>query len=78
MMKDLAQIAQVMRGRNPQEIAMNMLRNTPISNDPTITQLVGFAQKGDMNSLVNLASSIFAQQGMNFNEEFQSFMSMLK
>lgn len=76
-MNNLAQIAQIMRGRNPQEIVMNMIKSQQI-NDPTITSLVNFAQSGDTNSLVNLATSIFAQKGMDFNKEFQTFMSMLK
>lgn len=76
-MNNLAQIAQIMRGRNPQEIVMNMIKSQQI-NDPTIKQLINFAQSGDTNSLVNLATSIFAQRGMDFNKEFQSFMSMLK
>ena len=77
MMKDLAQVAQLMRGRNTQERVMQMIKNSN-TVDPTITQLIQFAQTGDTNSLVNLATSMFAQQGLDFNKELQDFMSMMK
>lgn len=76
-MNNLAQIAQIMRGRNPQEIVLNMIKTQQI-NDPTIKQLINFAQSGDTNSLVNLATSICSQRGLDFNKEFETFMSMLK
>lgn len=77
MIENLTQLVQVLRGRNPQEMVMTMIQNQKI-NDPNITQLVQFAQKGDMNSLVNLANNICAQRGVDFNSEFQNFMSMMK
>ena len=76
-MNNLAQIAQIMRGRNPQEIVLNMIKTQQI-NDPTIKQLINFAQSGDTNSLVNLATSICSQRGLDFNKEFEAFMTMLK
>lgn len=76
-MNNLAQIAQIMRGRNPQEIVLNMMKTQQI-NDPTIKQLINFAQSGDTNSLVNLATSICSKRGLDFNKEFEAFMSMLK
>jgi hypothetical protein len=40
--------------------------------------MIQFAQGGNTNDLVNLASSIFAQKGLDFNSEFNSFMQMLR
>lgn len=77
MMKDLAQIAQLMKGRNPQEVAMSMIKNSNII-DPTVAQLVQFAQTGDTNGLMNLAASMFLEQGLNLEEELGAFMSLLK
>lgn len=77
MIQNLAQLVQVLRGRNPQEMVMSMVQNQKI-NDPNITQLIKFAESGDMNNLVNLASSICSQRGLDFNSEFQNFMSMMK
>lgn len=76
-MKDLSTLASLMRGRNPQSVAMQMIKNNGIT-DPNIESLVKFAQTGDTNSLVNLADQMFKQNGLDLNREFSSFMNMLK
>lgn len=77
MIQNLTQLVQILRGRNPQEMVMSMVQNQKI-NDPNITQLIKFAESGDMDNLVNLANSICSQRGLDFNSEFQNFMSMMK
>lgn len=77
MTQNLNQLVQILRGRNPQQMVMSFVQSQKI-NDPNITQLIQFAQTGDMNSLVNLAQNICAQKGIDFNSEFQNFMSMMK
>ena len=67
MTPDLNQLASLMRGRNPQEVAMQMIKNNNI-NDPFITQLINCAQSGDTNKLNELAT----------NQQFSSFLNMLK
>lgn len=76
-MKNLSTLASLMRGRDPQSVAMQMIRNNGIT-DPNINSLIQFAQTGDTNSLVNLADQIFKQNGLDLNQEFSSFMNMLK
>lgn len=76
MMNNLKEIAQLVRGRDPQAIVMDMLKNQKI-NDPNINQLITFAQKGDNESLVNLATTLFKQQGLDLNQELNSFMSLM-
>lgn len=76
-MNDLSQIAQLVKGRNPQEMALMMIKNSNISN-PMITQLIDFAQNGDNESFMKLANSFFQQRGLNMDQEFNSFLSMLK
>lgn len=71
------QLIGLLKGRNPQELVMSMIKNNNI-NDPMINELVGYAQKGDINSVTKIAENYFGQQGKNFNNEFNSFMSMLK
>lgn len=71
------QLIGLLRGRNPQELVMSMIKNNNI-NDPMINELVGFAQKGDINSVNKIAENFFGQRGKDFNQEFNSFMSMLK
>lgn len=77
MMNNLSQIAQLVRGRDPQSVVMDMVKNQKI-NDPNISQLIKYAQSGDTNNLVNLADTLFKQQGLDLNQEFQSFMSLMK
>lgn len=77
MMKDIATLASLMRGRDPKNVALQMIKNNGI-NDPNINALIEFAQGGDTNSLVNLASQMFQQNGLDLNKEFSNFMSMLK
>lgn len=77
MMKDLATLASLMRGRDPQSVALQMIKNNSIT-DPNVESLIRFAQGGNTNDLVNLASQMFKQNGMDLQQEFSSFMSMLK
>lgn len=77
MMNNLASIVQLMRGRDPQQVALQMIKNNNIQ-DPNILQLVKFAEGGNDQELVNLASSLFQQRGLNLDDEFKSFMELLK
>ena len=77
MMKNLLQIAQLMRVRDPQQVALAMIKNSNI-NDPMITQLVSFAQHGDEDSVLNLASTFFAKQGLDLNSELDAFLQLMK
>ena len=56
---------------------MSMVQNNGI-NDPMINELIGYAQKGDINSVTKIAENFFGQRGQNFGQEFNAFMSMLK
>lgn len=76
-MNQLQQIAMLMRGRNPEQVALQIIQNQKIT-DPNITQLVQFAQSGNTNDFVNLAQQIFKQRGLNLGDEFNNFMKMLK
>lgn len=77
MNPQLQMIAQLMRGRNPQEVALSMIQNQRI-NDPNISQLIKFAQNNQTNDFVNLAQEMFKQRGLDLNNEFQAFMQLLK
>lgn len=77
MMQNLQQIAQLMKGRNAEEVALQMIKNSNI-NDPRISSLIKYAQSGDEQNLMNLASQIFSQYGLDLNNELSSFFQMLK
>ena len=71
------QLMGLLKGKNPQEMTMSMIKNSNI-NDPMINQLLQFAQSGDINSMNKIAENFFKGQGLDFNNEFNNFMSMLK
>ena len=71
------QLMGLLKSKNPQEMAMSMIKNSNI-NDPMINQLLQLAQSGDINSMNKIAENFFKGQGLDFNNEFNNFMSMLK
>lgn len=79
MMENFAPMIQAMKGKNPQEVLMQMIGNQPIKN-PLIAQMINCAKTGDNTTMLNLASNYFTSQGFNIdiNKEFQTFMQMLK
>lgn len=74
------QLMGLLKGHNPQEMVMSMLQNSNIDNDTmqVVNKLVSLAQKGDTSQVNKIAEDFFAQRGMNFNQEFNSFMSAMK
>lgn len=76
-MNNLEIIAQLMKGRNPQEVATQLIQNQKI-NDPNINLLIKYAQSNQTDDFVNLAQELFRQRGLDLNQEFQSFMKLLK
>lgn len=77
MNPNLEMIAQLMKGRDPQEAAMQLIQSQKI-NDPNINQLVEFAKNNQTDNFVNLATQLFKQQGLDLNQEFTSFMKLIK
>lgn len=71
------QFMTLIKNRNPQELVMSMIKNNNIDN-PIISDLIDFAQKGDINSITKIADAYFTKQGKNFSQEFSNFMQMLK
>lgn len=77
MNPNLEMIAQLMKGRDPQEAAMQLIQSQKI-NDPNINQLVEFAKNNQTDNFVNLATQLFKQRGLDLNQEFASFMKLIK
>lgn len=76
MMNPMEMIS-LLKGRNPEELVMSMIKNNNI-NDPTINELISYAKNGDNENLTKLAESIFQKQGKDFTTEYNNFMAMLK
>lgn len=79
MMEQFAPIIQAMKGKNPEQLVMQMIGNQPINN-PFLAQMINCAKNGDNNNMLNLASNYFTQRGINVDltKEYQALMSMLK
>lgn len=79
MMEQFAPIIQAMKGKNPEQLVMQMIGNQPINN-PLLAQMINCAKNGDNNNMLNLASNYFTQRGINVDltKEYQALMSMLK
>lgn len=59
-------------GKNPQEIAMQMIGN---NNNPVIQNLIKMAQNGDYQGVEEFARNFYKQQGRDFDKEFSQFMN---
>lgn len=62
-MNDLMQIAQMMKGRNPEEVVMQMIKSNNIT-DPNISQLVKFAQSGNEKDCLISLHSYFSKKDL--------------
>lgn len=70
------QLISLVKNRNPEQFVREMVKNSNINN-PMINELIGYAEKGDLNNINKIAENYFGQQGLNFGQEFNSFMSMI-
>lgn len=77
MNQKLAMIAQLMRGRDPKEVVLQQVKNNNIT-DPTITQLIQYAESGKDEDLIKLAQGYLQRGGIDLNSEFIDFMKLLK
>jgi pantothenate kinase len=69
-------IKNLMRGGlTPKGIAMQMLNN---NSNPMLKNLVEMAEKGDYQSIENIARNIYKEQGKNFDQEYEQFKQLFK
>ena len=59
--------------RSPKEAVINMIKS---NNNPMLKNLVEMAEKGDTKGVENFARNFYAQQGRDFDQEFNNFKSM--
>ena len=59
--------------KNPKEAVINMIKS---NNNPMLKNLVEMAEKGDTKGVENFARNFYAQQGKDFDQEFNNFKSM--
>lgn len=61
-------------GKNPQEIAMQMIGN---NNNPVIQNLIKMAQNGDYQGVENVARNMFKEQGRDFDAEMRDLQKFI-
>ena len=59
--------------KNPKQAVINMIKS---NNNPMLKNLVEMAEKGDTKGVENFARNFYAQQGRDFDQEFNNFKSM--
>lgn len=71
------QLIQMIRsGQNPQQLMMNVLQQRTQGN-PLYENLFNLAQQGKTADIETIARTMFKEQGMDFDKEFNSFKQML-
>lgn len=64
------------KGGNPQELVMKAIG---MSNpNPMISNLINMAKQGNGQGVEQFARNYFKEKGMDFDKEFNSFMSNFK
>ena len=73
-MNNPTQFINMLKGiKNPKEAVINMIKS---NNNPMLKNLVEMAEKGDTKGVENFARNFYAQQGRDFDQEFDNFKSM--
>jgi hypothetical protein len=66
------QFLQMIReGQNPQQLVINLLQTQ--ANNPIAANLLNMAQHNDGAGIEQVARNVCQQQGVNFDEAFNSF-----
>ena len=61
--------------KNPKDAVINVIKT---NNNPMVKNLVEMAEKGDSQGVENFARNLYAQQGRDFDKEFNDFMKNFK
>ena len=62
-------------GKNPEQIAMQLLAN---NNNPIMNNLVDLAKKGDYQGVENIARNMFKEQGRDFDKEMNDLQGFIQ
>ena len=65
-------IQAIRQGQNPQQLMMSVLENQ-MSNTPVGQNLLALAKKNDTAGIEDFARNLFAQNGRDFDSEFNNF-----
>lgn len=75
-MNNPMQFMNMLRGiKNPKEAVISMVKS---NNNPMIKNLVEMAENGNSKGVEDFARNLYAQQGRDFDKEFNEFMKNFK
>ena len=75
-MNNPMQFMNMLKGiKNPKEAVINMIKS---NNNPMIKNLVEMAENGNSKGVEEFARNLYAQQGKDFDKEFNNFMKNFK
>lgn len=71
------QLIQMIRsGQNPQQLMMSVLQQNS-QNNPLYQNLFTLAQNGQTGQIESIVKTMFAERGLDFDKEFNSFKNNL-
>lgn len=71
------QLLGLLQSGNAKEFVTQVVQQN-YSNNPTVLQLLQYAENGDVTSIENYARNYFTQRGANYDEEIKKFLSMMR
>ena len=75
-MNNPMQIINMLKGaKTPKEAVISMVKS---NNNPMIKNLVEMAENGNSKGVEDFARNLYAQQGRDFDKEFNEFMKNFK
>lgn len=74
-MNPMDMIKAMMGKMTPEQMVMNMMGK---SNNPMMQQLAQMAKQGNSQGLESFARNVCKEKGVDFDKEFQSFMTNFK
>lgn len=75
-MNPLQILGAIQKGQNPETLMLNMLQQN-MGDNPLGQNLIGLAKNGQTQEIEKVARNLLAQQGRDFDQEFNAFKKNL-
>ena len=71
---DPAKLIELIRnGKNPQQLMMHILEDRAYTNNPVMMNLLELAKENRTSEIEQVARNLYAERGLDFDSEFNSF-----
>lgn len=70
------QIKMLLNSKNPQQMAINMIKNSPNANTEIGKNIVNMLEQGDMNAIETYGRNLIQSQGGNPDDLINMFKNM--